>query len=339
MYKDNSERTRQIRGPYRKVIVSIFVALLAIIWTIGGRMSYSNMVANSSTAIGSSLKFNRSAADVTLSNVFVDKHKDVLIARLTLSEEARANLPYKGSDYKVYVASKATDGLKSIDVLFGRLSTDGDMFLVLPKPKDEVYSIFIFNKNYVVSSEAGSLAGEAGSFSDEVAQRSVTGALSNYTYGQDNKDNVYTITSDRTDGISFRLAVNPGIESDKYTPIQLDADLLNDKTKTFDFKKFFNLVFKKAATEEVTAEFNKLKDQRTQTEKALQTDDERLQANARDTVAKDNYDKHLSELQNIDSRLEAISKDISQYESLEFSDELFSNLQTKAQVYDTSQLK
>lgn len=339
-YKDESIRTTAISKPFRNVIIAICMIFVSVIWIFLGMMRYSSVVARSSSAIGSTFKFERSNSEVTLKNIYTDKNNDVLIARIGLSDEAQLNLPYKGSDYKVLIGSKSLKGRKEASVLFGKMSTDGDMFLMIPKPsKDDVYTIFIVNTKYVASVDAENLSGaNSASKLDTAINQSITSTLSAYDLdAKKDKSKVTTVKSDDLDAITFRLALKPGINNDKYRPETLDVSLV--KNNEFQFKTFFNEVFKKTAVDSMEKDYKKLVANKKQVKAALNEAEEKLKINEFDKSANQSKTKAESQLEEIDMKISKVTDTLQKYQDLEYDDEMFANLNTKARVFDIDEFK
>lgn len=339
-YKDESIRTTAISRPFRNVVIAISMILVSIVWIFFGMMRYSSVVARSSSAIGSTFKFERSNSEVTLKNIYTDKNNDVLIARIGLSDEAQLNLPYKGSDYKVLIGSKSLKGLKEASVLFGKMSTDGDMFMMIPKPsKDDVYTIFIVNTKYVASVDSENLSGaNSASKLDTAINQSISSTLSAYDLdAKKDKSKVTTVKSDDLDAITFRLALKPGINNDKYRPETLDVSLV--KNNEFQFKTFFNEVFKKTAVESMEKDYKKLVANKKQVKAALNEAEEKLKINEFDKSANQSKTKAESQLDEIDLKISQVTDTLQKYQDLEYDDEMFANLNTKAKVFDIDEFK
>lgn len=338
-YIDQSIRTAAISKPFRNVIIALILISISIIWIPIGIFKYNAVVAKSSSAIGSTMKFERSESSVTLKNVYTDKNEDVLIARLGLSDEAQANLPYKGSDYKILIGSKSLKGLKEASVLFGKLSTDGDMFLMIPKPSpDDVYTIFIVNTRYVASIGTDSAKSSKVSQLDDSINRSITSTLSAYDLDKKkDKSKVTTVKSDDLDAITFRLALKPGVKNEKYLPQVIDASLVEDNE--FKFETFFNEVFKKSTVESLQKEYNELVAQKKQIEVTRNEAVDKLRINEFDTQAAQSKAKSENQLTEIDSKIAKTSKTLQQYEDLTYNTNMFANLNTKAVVFDVDNYK
>lgn len=337
-YKDDSVRTRAVTRPLVRTTLSLIGILIAIIWIPIALMQYGSVLEKSSTAIGSTLRFNRSDADVTLQNIYTDEKKDVLIARLKLSEEAQSNLPFKGTDFRVLIGSHSLKDVKEVSVLFGKMSTDGDMFLVIPKPAmDDVYTIFLLNEKYVANSlkDKSQLSAKTTDVSDDAINKSLASTLSSFDVNMSkSKDAVTKVKSDALDAIVFRLSMTPGINNEKYKPTVLKVPLLNDETHQFDFKAFFDEVFKKTALEISQKEYNRLVSEKKLIENTLAEAKAKLNVNEFDEVATRRVNDSNEKISQIDDELTKLAKEVNYYENLKYDDKLFSNLETKATVFD-----
>lgn len=339
IYKDNSERTSAVNKPFIRTTIALIAMVIALISLPIGIMRYNAVVAKSSTMIGSELKFERSDASVTLQNIYTDKSSKVLIARLKLSDTAQANLPFKGSDYRVMIGAKSLKGMKEVSVLFGKMSSDGDMFLVIPKPDlKEIYTLFIINERYVAVADSTKIGSKT--VTDTDLNKSIANTLSAYDVDKKkDKNAVTTVKSDNLDAITFRLAMTPGVNNEKYKPTVLDTDLIKEDTKEFDFERFFNVLFKDVAIKNFKREYDNLVSQKRQVETAIDEAKSKLQINQYDKAASQALTKSQDQLKTLESDLTKLAMDISKYEALEYSPSLFSNLNTKAKVFDIDNYK
>ena len=339
-YIDQSVRTTAISKPFRNVVIALVLITISIVWIPIGIMQHNSVVARSSSAIGSKMKFERSESEITLKNIYTDKNSDVLIARLGLSDEAQANLPYKGSDYKILIGSKSLKGVKEASVLFGKLSTDGDMFLMIPKPSPEdVYTIFIVNTKYVAGAKDGAGA-ESSKISqlDETINQSITNTLSAYDLDRKkDKSKVTTVKSDDLDAITFRLALKPGVDNEKYKPQVIDASLVENNE--FKFETFFDEVFKKSTVESLQKDYANLVSQKKQIEVTRNEAADKLKINEFDKQAAQTKSKTETQLAEIDNKIAKTAKTLQQYEDLAYNDSMFANLNTKASVFDVDNYK
>ena len=336
MFGDLSTRTKNISKYAISIMVAVMIFIVCIPWYLIGNHTFNQIVLRSSSPIGTQLTFNRSQADVQIADIYTDKKKNVLIVRIRVDNVAQSRLPFKGSDYKVYIASKSTNDLKSMPILFGRMSTDGDMFLMIPKPTDTVYSIFIQNKNFIGEGTIDSKDKSTKEVAD-LSDNSIAAALSNYRY-DDNKNSTskgtYKITTDDNDTVSFRLTINPASKDENYRPKVINANLLKKEgnAEVFDFDAFFNKVFKESALKELDKQYEQLAQTKLRQEKTLRDYQERYAANANDTTAKSQIDSITSKINDTENQLSVLSKKIADYKNLTYSDDLFKNLQTKAKV-------
>lgn len=291
------------------------------------------MILKSSTPIGSSLFFERSQSELKLDDIYTDENQDVLIVRFN-TDNGQA-LPFKGTDYKVYLSSPSLDGYEEASIIFGRMSTDGDFFLVIPKPSDDVYSVFIMNTKYlggaVADGDVGSTQ-EIKEIDETNMKQSLSKALSDYKYtDKDNLEATYTVPDDYSDIISFRVTKDPAIKTSEYEPKVIKENLITPNNE-FDFELFFNSVFKDSALNQLKAERKKLEESFKQTKQLRADYEERLQANPNDETAISGLSRIDSEEEQITAEQVDIAKKISQYESLDYNPDLFSNLQTKAYI-------
>ena len=339
MYKDNSVRTSAVSKPFIRTSIALIMMMIAIIALPFGIIRYNAVVAKSSTMIGSELKFERSDAGITLQNIYTDKKSNVLIARLKLSDSAQANLPFKGSDYKVMIGAKSLKGLKEVSVLFGKMSSDGDMFLVIPKPDiKEIYTLFIINERYVAAADSTKIG--AKTISDTDLNKSIANTLSAYDIDRKkDKKAVTSVKSDNLDAITFKLAMTPGVDNEKYKPTVLDADLLNEDTHEFNFEQFFTVLFKDVALKNFKRDYENLVAQKKQVQMALDEAKSKLQINQYDKAARQTVSKSQDQLKTLEADMSKLANDISKYESLQYNAALFSNINTKAQVFDIDSYK
>lgn len=344
MFGDNSPRTKKVARATIGVILATILVVGGLFFTIGGDLKFRDIMKKSSTPVGTSLNFPRSQTSVTLKNIYVDKKEDVLIARLSTPDKSR--LPYKGTDYKVFLYSKSLEGYKQADILFGRFSTDGDLFLVIPKPKDEVYSVFIMNKNYLLplksDDDEASENEEINQFSskkneeetEDQMQESITDAVSSYQFDESNpqESSIYNIDDSYTDVVSFRITKDPAYKDDKkYRPQRLNADLLNDKNQ-FDFEKFFEVAFKDSIIKDLEQKYEKQDNVVKSYEKQKKQMEDRLADNPDDSDAQKTLDKINQDLEAKNEVKDKTANQITEYSLLQYKDEYFSNLNKKAIV-------
>lgn len=349
---DKSPRTSRVSKSAKIIIVAIIVGLICSVFVVMGHLKYRDIVNKSSTPIGTSLTFPRSQVDATLKNLYVDKNSDVMIARIKTPNGSE--LPYKGTDYKVYLNSKSLKGHKSADILFGRMSTDGDLFLVIPKPKDEVYNVFIMNKKFLGSSGANDLEFEQPNenedlenstgvknddYDDSATKQSISKALSSYQFDQDDPENSTTNIGSGEKGtsyddiISFRITKDPAFKDKKYMPKRINADLLNSKNE-FDYEKFFDVVFKNAIIKDLEQRYTSLDGQLDKYEDRKDELESRLNDNPDDGDAKSSLETLKTSIESVKDQQDKISNQITEYSLLEYNNSYFKNMNKKATIID-----
>lgn len=336
MIGDKSPRTRAI------AMYTIF-SILAILLLVGGGggMIFSNgyykhIESQSSTAKGTELQFQRSDATMTISDVYVDENEDVLIARFS---NISPQLPFRGDNYKVYISSPSLDeSHEEMDILFGRMSTDGDAFLVIPKPTDEVYTVYLMNTNYLGVPTAGQPNDEMSTgvttITDEqnaMVKQSMSSALSSYQYSGNNTIDSYQVEDDFSDVAAFRLTKNPALNDETHVPTVVNASLLDD-TNTFDFATFFETVFQSAVINQLNGQYSSLQNQASGMESAIDEYTDRLAANPNDQTAIDELDRFQKQLERLEDDQRNIAQQINAYNALTYSPDLFVNLQTTAEI-------
>ena len=359
IYRDKSPRTTPVSKPTTTVVIAIILIFICSIFVVLGQLKYNDIVKKSSTPKGTTLTFPRSQAELLLKNIYVDKNSDVMIVRLQSSDGSK--LPYRGTDYKVYLNSKSLEGHKKADILFGRMSTDGDLFLVIPKPKDEVYSVFIMNKKFLGMSNSENSSSDDSEVSDNTelsrqtdpnvnndydeddseTQQSISKALSSYQFDQDNPESSTTSMNEQgttyDDIITFRVTKDPAFKTKQYKPQRINADLLNNKNQ-FDYEKFFELVFKNAIIKDLEqkyegldARMDKLKDQQKEYE-------DRLTDNPDDQGAKSNLESLKQSEDELKDEQQRTSNQITEYSLLEYKDSYFKYMNKNATIITKDQL-
>ena len=106
MFEDSSKRTKQISNNAITIAVCIIISILSIFFVFTGTLKYNGMVSRSSSPVGTEMTFTRSNAKVKISGLYTDKSKSALVIRISPEDDAQTKLPFKGTDYKVYLTSK-----------------------------------------------------------------------------------------------------------------------------------------------------------------------------------------------------------------------------------------
>lgn len=283
-------------------------------------------IKNSQTPIGETLQFVRSGANVKVKNYYTDKAEDVIIATLEV-QEGNSKLPTKASDY--WVVTTSDIGGRSIPTYFGRMNTDGDFFIIIPYPKDQTYTVAIYNTT--------SSGGAVTSSGDQITIGSGTNSKIISDITSDLLKNVNTSQPQsvkQTDIIALNMTLKSSIQGDsKYAITTLDVDSLLSKegdTVAFDFKKFYTLAYRDLAvtvarekvntyTEEIQALNDKLKEVR-----------ETLDRNPNDEVAIRQQDNINASIENAQENLEKANQTLNEIKKRFVYDEnTFSDYTTK----------
>lgn len=355
MRKDKAARTKIIRRYNRMFLISLVAILIGFTWLGIGTAQYQSMVDHSSSPIGTQLLFKRSNAQTKITGIYTDRERNVLIVRISPDAGSGIKLPFKGSDYKVYLASKSLNGYvgKEVPILFGRYSTNGDLFLVIPKPTDDVYNVFVMNKNYVATDDLISkdltkdqtstqTRGTAQTktitenLSEDEIQANLRTAMNNFDYtNKQNGNKAVTIESDLMDVVGFRATLKPAFDEDAYHVETIDDTLLDD-SGNFDFKKFYEYVFKGAATGSIEEQYNTLNSQKELLTKRISDANARLKENPNDEDAKKKLSETQKSLDTLNTQLSDLANKYNEFKSTEYDENLFKNLQTKAMVLNDS---
>lgn len=283
-------------------------------------------IKNSQTPIGETLQFVRSGANVKVKNYYTDKAEDVIIATLEV-QEGNSKLPTKASDY--WVVTTSDIGGRSIPTYFGRMNTDGDFFIIIPYPKDQTYTVAIYNTT--------TSGGAVTSSGDQITIGSGTNSKIISDITSDLLKNVNTSQPQsvkQTDIIALNMTLKSSIQGDsKYAITTLDVDSLLSKegdTVAFDFKKFYTLAYRDLAvtvarekvntyTEEIQALNDKLKEVR-----------ETLDRNPKDEVALRQQDNINASIEQAQENLEKANQTLNEIKKrFVYDDNTFSDYTTK----------
>lgn len=338
---DNSPRTNTIKHAYYVLVGCLSVICLSVVGFIFGQVKYSDVLANSSTAIGTEMTFGRSGATCLLSGIYTDEAQSIAVARISFANRTDSlKMPFRATDYVTFVHSDVLpSNIKEMSVITGRLSSDGDMFVVIPKPDPSaVYSVFIMNKNYLAvdADKDGTSQGDESKDPVDITEvkGSLTSALSQYRY-QPNEDSssksAYEFDSDTKDVIGFRITLSPSLDEPAYKPIVVKGRLLSESGE-FDYKGFFKRVFVDSARVELNRKFEELINRQEMLERQLSEYQARLEENKDDTDAATAYTKVEDELNQIKQKKMDVADLIQAYFSLNVSDKAFHNMNDKAYV-------
>ena len=283
-------------------------------------------IKNSQTPIGETLQFVRSGANVKVKNYYTDKAEDVIIATLEV-QEGNSKLPTKASDY--WVVTTSDIGGRSIPTYFGRMNTDGDFFIIIPYPKNQTYTVAIYNTT--TSGGDVTSSGEQITIGSGTNSKIVSDITSDLLKNV-NKSQVQGVK--QTDIIALNMTLKSSIQGDsKYAITTLDVDSLLSKegdTVAFDFKKFYTLAYRDLAvtvarekvntyTEEIQALNDKLKEVR-----------ETLDRNPKDEVALRQQDNINASIEQAQENLEKANQTLNEIKKrFVYDDNTFSDYTTK----------
>jgi hypothetical protein len=283
-------------------------------------------IKNSQTPIGETLQFVRSGANVKVKNYYTDKAEDVIIATLEV-QEGNSKLPTKASDY--WVVTTSDIGGRSIPTYFGRMNTDGDFFIIIPYPKNQTYTVAIYNTT--TSGGAVTSSGDQITIGSGTNSKIVSDITSDLLKNV-NKSQVQGVK--QTDIIALNMTLKSSIQGDsKYAITTLDVDSLLSKegdTVAFDFKKFYTLAYRDLAvtvarekvntyTEEIQALNDKLKEVR-----------ETLDRNPKDEVALRQQDSINASIEQAQENLEKANQTLNEIKKrFVYDDNTFSDYTTK----------
>ena len=324
---------RKNRKYLRRGLLFVFLVVDYLFFVKSTFIQDSDILAHSQTMIGKEVKFKLSQATGEIKNYYVSKSRDALIARITLKENPSTPLPLSASSY--VVMTKTDTGQKEIPAYFGRMSTDGDMFVIIPKPSEETYSIIVANRDVATIETDNNQSNNKITVFDPSNRDSITKILSDadYDLGTNNKSVSKKSSEDKqTDTIAFNMTVTPRLKEKAYQPTVLDVEhLLSEKDgKTyFDFEEYWKLVYKQPLVDKYTKKQKELKDELSTINANIQNVQKTLDRNENDQ----NAQKRLSQLQNdLEANEEAMEKasvSLRNAQVLEYQESYFNDYTTK----------
>lgn len=283
-------------------------------------------IKNSQTPIGETLQFVRSGANVKVKNYYTDKSEDVIIATLEV-QEGNSKLPTKASDY--WVVTTSDIGGRSIPTYFGRMNTDGDFFIIIPYPKDQTYTVAIYNTT--------TSGGAVSSSGDQITIGSGTNSKIISDITSDLLKNVNTSQPQsvkQTDIIALNMTLKSSIQGDsKYAITTLDVDSLLSKegdTVAFDFKKFYTLAYRDLAVTVAREKVNTYTDEIQALNDKLKEVRETLDRNPNDEVAIRQQDSINASIEQAQENLEKANQTLNEIKKrFVYDDNTFSDYTTK----------
>ena len=355
MRKDKSPRTKVISRYNAMFVTGALLTAIGGVWLGVGNTQYANMLMRSSSPIGTQMQFKRSNAQVKIVNLYTDESNSVLIARLHIEDSDGLKIPAKGTDYRVFIASSGLNGYvgKEVPVLFGRYSANGDFYLVIPKPTQYVYNVYIMNKNFVATEQLSNQIKDDGgqkstskptdtnntNLSDSDIQNILRTSMNNFNYRDTNATSKSVdVQSDLLDVIGFRVTMNPAINSDAYKVQTLKGTLLSDDGQ-FNFEEFYNQAFKGALKEDLDSQYATLNNQKELLTKRVADLTERLKSDSTNTTIKSQLSSIQSDLDSVNSKLVELANTYSSYNSASFDKSLFKNVNQKATVIGSNEME
>lgn len=283
-------------------------------------------IKNSQTPIGETLQFVRSGANVKVKNYYTDKAEDVIIATLEV-QEGNSKLPTKASDY--WVVTTSDIGGRSIPTYFGRMNTDGDFFIIIPYPKDQTYTVAIYNTT--------TSGGAVSSNGDQITIGTGTNSKIISDITSDLLRNVNTSQPQsvkQTDIIALNMTLKSSIQGDsKYAITTLDVDSLLSKegdTVAFDFKKFYTLAYRDLAVTVAREKVNTYTDEIQALNDKLKEVRETLDRNPNDEVAIRQQDSINASIETAQENLEKANQTLNEIKKrFVYDDNTFSDYTTK----------
>ena len=238
LFGDNSKRTKTVQRYVITAVICTLIIALSIPMIFVGRSRYFTKVERSSTPIGTALTLPKSSASITLRGLYTDKNENVLLVRLHRDEQTAGLLPSKGTSYSISIANKQLDNLKEYPILFDSTTKDGDFLLAIPKPNEDVYTVFVSNNvdelNLTTESSVNSVSGE----------RSIESAIAGYEISSDTG---VQKTAQNSNVLAFRVALKPYLNGNQYAVTKINKNLM--KGKEFDVKEAYNSIFIEPITE------------------------------------------------------------------------------------------
>lgn len=340
LIQDLSKRSQTITRPFWATVVAVLLIFVGGVWWVGANMKYNATVNASSTPIGTEIQFSQTGAQVTLSGIYTDRDQDALVVRLTPDDKAQQLLPYQGDQFAVFAYADSVKKYKELPILFGKMSTDGDYFLVLPKPSDDVYSFMVVNTNPVVGSAADNQkeleSNMKRRITSQEGQESVAKELSDFNdnaviSGNSKEDkNGKKEQATSYDRIGFRVTLDPARKEQEYQPTTINENLM--KGENFQFNVLFDQVLKNTAIEELTREYNDQNVVTSQWKDEIERLNDRIAYNPNDEAAEKQLQEAEDGLEKAQKRQDQIVDEITRYQALEYDDNFFQSLQDTATV-------
>ena len=209
------------------------------------------------------------------------------------------------------------------------MNTDGDFFIIIPYPKDQTYTVAIYNTT--------TSGGAVSSNGDQITIGTGTNSKIISDITSDLLRNVNTSQPQsvkQTDIIALNMTLKSSIQGDsKYAITTLDVDSLLSKegdTVAFDFKKFYTLAYRDLAVTVAREKVNTYTDEIQALNDKLKEVRETLDRNPNDEVAIRQQDSINASIETAQENLEKANQTLNEIKKRFVYDEnTFSDYTTK----------
>lgn len=328
---DRDKRTKRAINTFLFFLLATFLTVSGIIMFFYQYNNYTWFLVNNTTPIGTELKFSRTGATVSISDVWTDKERDLTVVKLNYSGGAYQVLSTNGSNYNLYLATKLKDRPENLTMSFGMLSTDGDAFLFIKGRLDErAYQIFIANQLDLVSANSITDDSDANINKNE----SITKSLSQYSMNTVDskgvlffKDNTQTTN---VDNINFRI--NPFSS----TTNVYQGSFLNDKGE-IDYSKVVAVTSTKTVLEKLRTTLEEKKETVKKIDSTMKEYRERLESNPEDSNSIENIKQLETKKQEVETDILKTQETLTMYEEAEFDQNSFGKMKIDYQFLNLDQ--
>lgn len=329
-YGDRDERTKEgIRTLHirRLSILLLSFGIILFVYKFSAMLDY---MTNNSTPVGTQLKFAKSGAPITISEIWTDKQREVTVVKLKYNKKSRSLLSIDGDKYNLYFLHK-TNHKPDIQMKYGILGTEGDGYLFIKGKLDKrAYQIFMTNKLGLDYSKKSS---KGASDIKILKENEIEETLSNASENNMNEDGVFqNVFKNKKkvpvhDNLNFRL----NAYSDNTKVYQ--GSFLTEDGK-IDYGK---IVSKTSLVNAINKIENVIKDKKLERQSytvSLEEYNNRLKRNKDNKDAKASVEKINNNIEKIDESIKLLEKELDRYKNASFSKEDFGNMQEKFEYYD-----
>lgn len=318
---DRDKRTKRAFNTFLFFLLSVFLTITGIVSFVVQKNEYDFYLINNTTPVGTELKFSRTGATISISDVWTDRNRDLTVVKLKYTNNAYQVLSTNGSNYNLYIATKRKDEPQNIEMSYGMLSTDGDAFLFIKGQLEErAYQVFIANQLDLVSANSINSNPDTETIKEN---DSITQSLSQYSMNTvDDKGILYFKDQTQTtnvDNINFRI--NPYSSS---TNVYQGSFLNSDNS--IDYKKVVSVTSTKAVIEKLQTKIIENTETLKQIDSTMNEYRERLETNPDDSNSVENIKQLEQKKEEIQEIVEATQKTLSMYENAEFDEDSFGKM-------------